>query len=105
MNNDLFHMFTVIDDRSLLPSGALRRGILSEWFTSKWSNINNELRWYISFSHVISKDYLCTCYIQLVKWDMLQNELLYVLLVHFDPLVLFCFSFPKKTFKINEKLN
>ena len=30
-NNDSFHTFSVIDDRSLLPCGVLRKGIWSEW--------------------------------------------------------------------------
>ena len=32
VNNDSVHMFIAFDDCSLLPSGALRKGMLSEWF-------------------------------------------------------------------------
>ena len=34
VNDDSGHSFTVIDDRSLLPSGVLRKRISSEWLIS-----------------------------------------------------------------------
>ena len=41
LNNDLVHMFSVIDDCSMLPSGVMREEIWSEWFVLRiiW-NVN-----------------------------------------------------------------
>ena len=42
VNNDQGHMFAAIDDCPLLPSGVLRKGILSEWFSLHMSNMKPE---------------------------------------------------------------
>ena len=66
LNNDLVHMFSVIDDCSMLPSGAMREEIWSEWFIL--SKVKQHLIQFRAFVYGIMSVLFYTCHYLNICW-------------------------------------